>query len=79
MEIVKRRSGDDFTLYLQSTQGTWFFFKYQKGIMYTIGSDQLYNKYVKDNIEKVSKDNYKLRLANISARNQFVKAMKNKQ
>jgi hypothetical protein len=79
MEIVKRRSGDDFTLYLQSMQGSWYFFKYQKGIMYTIASDPLYNKYVKDNIDKVSKDDFKLRLANISARNQFVKAMKNKQ
>jgi hypothetical protein len=79
MEIVKRRSGDDFTLHLQSMQGSWYFFKYQKGIMYTIGSDPLYNKYVKDNIDKVSKDDFKLRLANISARNQFVKAMKNKQ
>jgi hypothetical protein len=76
MELVKRRSGDDFTLYLQSQQGSWYFFKYQKGIMYVIGSDAEFNKQLKDNLEKVSKDEYKLRLANISARNQFVKAMK---
>ena len=78
MELVKRRSGDDFTLYLQSPQGSWYFFKYQKGIMYVIGSDLAFNKILKDQIDKVSKDEYKLRLANISARNQFVKAMKNK-
>jgi hypothetical protein len=78
MELVKRRSGDDFTLYLQSLQGSWYFFKYQKGIMYVIGSDPVFNKYLKDNLDKVSKDAYKLRLANISARNQFVKAMRNK-
>lgn len=79
MELVKRRSGDDFTLYLQSPQGSWYFFKYQKGIMYVIGSDLAFNAILKDQIDKVSKDEYKLRLANISARNQFVKAMKNKQ
>lgn len=78
MELVKRRSGDDFTLYLQSPQGSWYFFKYQKGIMYVIGSDAAFNTILKDQIDKVSKDEYKLRLANISARNQFVKAMKNK-
>ncbi len=78
MELVKRRSGDDFTLYLQSPQGSWYFFKYQKGIMYVIGSDLAFNKILKDQIDKVSKDEYKLRLANISARNQFVKAMKTK-
>jgi hypothetical protein len=38
----------------------------------------VFNKYLKDNLDKVSKDAYKLRLANISARNQFVKAMRNK-
>jgi hypothetical protein len=78
MELVKRRSGDDFTLYLQSPQGSWYFFKYQKGIMYVVGSDLAFNTILKDQIDKVSKDEYKLRLANISARNQFVKAMKNK-
>ena len=78
MELVKRRSGDDFTLYLQSPQGSWYFFKYQKGIMYVIGSDLAFNTILKDQIDKVSKDEYKLRLANISARNQFVKAMKGK-
>lgn len=77
LEIVKRRSGDDFTLYIQSVQGSWYFFKFQKGILYVIASDQLFNTYIKDNIDKLSKfKNFKLRQANISARNQFVKAMK---
>jgi hypothetical protein len=77
LEIVKRRSGDDFTLYIQSAQsGSWYFFKFQKGILYIIASDPLFNQYIKDNIDKLSKDEFKLRQANISARNQFVKAMK---
>lgn len=77
MELVKRRSGDDFTLYLQGAAGSWYYFKFQKGIMYTVGSDPLYNKLIKDNIDKISKkDDYKLRLANISAKNAFLKASK---
>lgn len=79
MELVKRRSGDDFTLYIQSVAGSWYYFKFQKGIMYTVGSDPMYNKLIKDNIDKISKkDDYKLRLANISAKNQFLKASNKK-
>lgn len=77
MEIVKRRSGDDFTFYIQSVSGSWYYFKFQKGIMYTVSSDPLYNKLIKDNIDKISKsDDYKLRLANISAKVAFLKASK---
>lgn len=76
LEIVKRRAGDDFTLYIQSIQGSWYFFKFQKGILYVVASDALFNQYIKDNSDKLSKDEFKLRQANISARNQFLKAMK---
>ncbi len=80
MELVKRRSGDDFTLYIQSIAGSWYYFKFQKGIMYTISSDPLYNNLIKDNIDKISKkDDYKLRLANISAKNQFLRGLVKKQ
>lgn len=79
LEIIKRRSGDDFTLYLQSPAGSWYYFKFQKGILYTISSDQLYNTAIKDNIDKFSKqDDFKLRLANVTVKNQFLKAPKKK-
>lgn len=79
VELVKRRSGDDFTIYIQSPAGSWYFFKFQKGIMYTVGSDPLYNTLIKDNIDKISKkDDYKLRLANISAKNQFLRGLTKK-
>ena len=79
MELVKRRSGDDFTLFIQSVAGSWYYFKFQKGVMYTVGSDALYNQLIKDNIDKISKkDDYKLRLANISAKNQFLRASNKK-
>ncbi len=79
MQFIKRRSGEDFTLFIQSVVGSWYYFKFQKGIMYTVGSDPMYNKLIKDNSDKISKkDDYKLRLANISAKNQFLRALNKK-
>ncbi|MES2558728.1 MAG: hypothetical protein V4590_03250 [Bacteroidota bacterium] len=80
LEMTKRRSGDDFVLYIQSPQnGSWYFFKYQRNILYVVGSDALFNTYIKDNIDKLSKDEFKLRQANIADRNRYVKAMKKTQ
>lgn len=77
VEIVKRRSGDDFTIFIQSVSGSWYYFKFQKGIMYTVGSDPVYNKLIKDNMDKISKSNdYKLRLANVSAVKIFLRPKK---
>ncbi len=77
LEITKRRSGDDFVLYIQSPKnGSWYFFKYQKNILYIVASDLLFNQYIKDNLEKLSKDEFKMRQANIADRNRFVKTMK---
>lgn len=80
LEMTKRRSGDDFVLYIQSAQnGSWYFFKYQRNMLYIVGSDPLFNTYIKDNIDKLSKDEFKLRQANIADRNRYVKAMKKTQ
>jgi hypothetical protein len=77
LEMTKRRSGDDFVLYIESPQnGSWYFFKYQRNILYVVASDALFNQYIKDNIDKLSKDEFKLRQANIADRNRYVKAMK---
>ena len=81
IEITKRRGGDDMVIYLQQPQGSWYYFKYQKGVMAVISSDILFNEIIKTNIDKISKekDDYKIRTANISDRNKFVKAMKKKE
>ncbi len=77
LEITKRRTGDDFVLYIQSPKnGSWYFFKYQKNILYIVSSDLLFNQYIKDNMEKLSKDEFKMRQANIADRNRYVKSMK---
>ncbi len=78
IEITKKRGGDDLIIYLQQPQGSWYFFKYQKGVMAVLSSDVLFNEIIKVNIDKVSKEkeDYKIRQANISDRNKFVRAQK---
>jgi hypothetical protein len=78
IQIIKKRTGDDVVIYLESPEGSWYYFKYQKGIMYALSSDKLFNQYVRDNMDKLSKkyDNYKLRLGNIADRNKFVRIYK---
>jgi hypothetical protein len=77
LEITKRRTGDDFVLYIQSPiNGSWYFFKFQRNILYIVSSDLMFNTYIKDNMDKLSKDEFKLRPANIGDRNRYLKAIK---
>jgi hypothetical protein len=43
LEIIRRRSGDVISLYLELTPQQWYFFDYRNGIMQTIASDMEYN------------------------------------
>ncbi len=76
LQIKRTRGGDEFILYINT--GSWYYFKYQKGIMSIISSDKIFNEVFKNNIDKVAKqaDDYSLRQANISDRNKYVKALK---
>ena len=78
IEMTKKRSGDDFTFYIQTPEGSWYYFKYQRGMLFTLGSDPLYNQDIKDNFEKISKKegDFSLRPANIGDRNKLVRNMK---
>jgi hypothetical protein len=78
IEITKRRGGDDFVMYLQHANGSWYYFKYQKGTMATVSSDKFYNDAIKEGQEKISKinDDYRIRIGSISDRNKFVRAQK---
>jgi hypothetical protein len=78
LEIVKKRSGDDFILYIEPIAGGWYYFKYTRGVMGVLSSDPLFNELIKTNIDKISKqkEDFKLRQAGISERNKFVRTMK---
>ncbi len=48
VEIVKRRSGDQYNLYIELSPKTWFFFSYTRGIMYAVSSDDVFNTIIQE-------------------------------
>jgi hypothetical protein len=48
LEVVKKRSGDFFNLYIEDDGGHWFFFTYQSGTMQVISSEDKFNTIIKD-------------------------------
>jgi hypothetical protein len=43
IEFVKKRNGDEFTIYLQLTKDDWYFFNYRNNIMQVISSNLEFN------------------------------------
>jgi|5_EtaG_2_1085323.scaffolds.fasta_scaffold00025_23 hypothetical protein len=48
IEIVKKRSGDIVTIYLEVDKNNWFFFNYTRGILQVISSDNDFNNIIKE-------------------------------
>ncbi len=48
IELVKKRSGDVLTIYLQIDKNNWYFFTYTRGIMQAISSDSEFNTAITD-------------------------------
>lgn len=48
IEIVKKRSGDIVTIYLEVDKNNWFFFNYTRGILQVISSDNDFNTIIKE-------------------------------
>jgi hypothetical protein len=43
IEIQRRRSGDNFDIYLKADESTWYYFSYFKGVMMTQSGNNAYN------------------------------------
>jgi hypothetical protein len=43
IEIQRRRSGDNFDIYLKADESTWYYFSYFKGVMMTQAGNNAYN------------------------------------
>ncbi|MBW6459555.1 MAG: hypothetical protein K0B08_03190 [Bacteroidales bacterium] len=43
IELIRRRSGDVMTIYLELNPKQWYFFDYRSGIMQALGSDMTFN------------------------------------
>jgi hypothetical protein len=78
LQITKKRTGDELMLYLETPEGSWYYFKLLRGVWYVLSSDPVFNQNVKDNMDKISKkdEKYDLRLANIGERNKLVRQLK---
>ncbi len=48
IEIIKKRSGDIFNLYIEVNPGHWYYFNYRRGLMQTYSSEKPYNKIISE-------------------------------
>jgi hypothetical protein len=48
VEIIKKRSGDVFTIYLEIDKNNWYFFSYTRGLMQAISSDTEFNTAIQE-------------------------------
>lgn len=47
LEIIKKRSGDKFNLYLELTDGVWYFFSYGNNLLQVLSSNEEFNTIIK--------------------------------
>ncbi len=47
LEVIKKRSGDIFTLYLELTDNVWYYFSYARGVMQVVSSNEEFNTVIK--------------------------------
>jgi hypothetical protein len=78
IQILKTRTKEEFVIYLQQNNGSWYYFKYSKGNLSILGSDPLFNEAMKQGLDKLSGDGFTVRLASISDRNKIMRAIKGK-
>jgi len=48
VELLKKRSGDVLSIYLEATEDNWYFFTYQRGLMQAISSSDEFNTIIKE-------------------------------
>jgi hypothetical protein len=71
IEIVKKRSGDEVNILIEPISGTWFFFKFFRNQMFVISSNASFNQIIKEQMEKMSTGDYKLRFGSVTSKNNF--------
>jgi hypothetical protein len=52
LELVKKRGGDILNLYLELESQKWYFFNFNRNIMYVLGGDETFNKAVREMDQK---------------------------
>ncbi len=84
IELIKRRTGDVITFYLQPTNNEWYYFSYANGIMQAISSNDGFNKVLISLPEKRRKlkadeegRSYEFIISTIQQRNAFLRKVRN--
>lgn len=83
LEIVRKRSGDIFTLYLEVDRRHWYFFSHTGNLMQTISSKNEYNRIItnvdaSDRKQKADKDEteYRYIISTTGKKNRFLRAIR---
>jgi len=82
LQLIKKRSGDIFTLYLELDESEWYFFNYSNNLMQAYSSVKDFNDYItkeKPDKRRLDADNglpaYSYYLSTEPTRNKFIKRM----
>ena len=73
VQITKKRSGDVVGIYFETNSDTWYYFNFKGKTMSVLSSDENFNKVIKDNIAKVSDNDYRLQIATLREKTVFLK------
>lgn len=73
IEIERKRSGDEVTIYIVSGNNDWFYFNYVRKKMYVMSSDNGFMTIIKENLEKFSNNNFSIGLATEQGRRKFLR------
>ncbi|MBE0662091.1 MAG: hypothetical protein IH597_06450 [Bacteroidales bacterium] len=83
IELVRRRTGDALTIYLQPNANEWYFFSYTGGIMQAISSNEEFNNLVMNLKEdkrtlktRGSDETYQFIISTTQERNAFLRRMR---
>lgn len=73
IEILRKRSGDEITIYIELESQQFVFFQYNRKSLYFFTSDDLILNSYKEGMSKYSKDGLKLRLATQQTKTKFLR------
>ncbi len=73
IEIERKRSGNEITIYFVSGNDDWFYFNYVRKKMYVLSSDDKFMAIIKENLEKFKDNKYSIGLATDQGRKKFLR------
>lgn len=73
IEIERKRSGNEVTIYFVSGNDDWFYFNYVRKKMYVLSSDEAFMTIIKENLDKFKDSKYSIGLATEQGRKKFLR------